>query len=262
MDSEPADPEVAGGAREAQSIALRFGHTETDSASTTVGPAWSRRADSLARLLECGRRRCQGWPRHGGRPDQAAAGDRTRRRTRPGLCLEAVGRRSSRPSEKPSASKMPTFRWNTCCSRWPRRARPARPGACWPNRGSAGAFLAVLTTVRGNQRVTVRHTGGGLRGAGEVWPGPGGGRPRRQARPSDRSGHRDPPVVQILSRKSKNNPVLIGEPGVGKTAIVEGLAQRIVRGTSPRGCATRRSSPWTWVRWSPGRSIVGNSRSG
>ena len=68
-------------------------------------------------------------------------------------------------------------------------------------------------------------------------------------------------VIQILQRRTKNNPVLIGEPGVGKTAIVEGLAQRIVERRDPgdpaRTSACCRS---TWRRCSPGRSTAASSR--
>lgn len=56
-------------------------------------------------------------------------------------------------------------------------------------------------------------------------------------------------IIRILSRKTKNNPVLIGEPGVGKTAAIEGLAQRIVAEDVPEGLKDKKILPWTWVLW-------------
>ena len=66
--------------------------------------------------------------------------------------------------------------------------------------------------------------------------------------------------MRILSRKTKNNPVLIGEPGVGKTAIVEGLAQRIVAAMCRRGCRDRAIFALDLGRWWPGPSFAVSSR--
>ncbi len=101
-------------------------------------------------------------------------------------------------------------------------------------------ILAWIKEVRGGQRVTSQDPEGSYQALSKF------GRDLTQAA---EAGKLDPVigrdeeirrVIQILSRRTKNNPVLIGEPGVGKTAIAEGLAQRIVAGDVPEGLKDRR----------------------
>jgi ATP-dependent Clp protease ATP-binding subunit ClpB len=118
----------------------------------------------------------------------------------------------------------------------PRRIRDllARQGVDY------NSIMQALAAVRGSQRVTSQNPEAQYEALAKY------GRDLTQ---EARRGKLDPVigrdeeirrVIQILSRRTKNNPVLIGEPGVGKTAIAEGLAQRIVRGDVPLGLKDKR----------------------
>jgi ATP-dependent Clp protease ATP-binding subunit ClpB len=114
-------------------------------------------------------------------------------------------------------------------------------GEAFRSRGvDSTALLEAVAAIRGSRRVTSEDPESTLQALEQY------GRDLTQAA---RDGKLDPVigrddeirrVIQVLSRRTKNNPVLIGEPGVGKTAIVEGLARRIADGDVPEGLKTKR----------------------
>ncbi|HEX5906800.1 MAG TPA: Clp protease N-terminal domain-containing protein, partial [Propionibacteriaceae bacterium] len=216
---------------DAQTKALRFGHTEVDGehlllalldqSDGLVGPLLARAGADPDRLREDVEAELQRRPRvsgPGAAPGQVFVTQRLSR------LIEAATREARRlKDEYVSVEHLVAALIDEGSS--------SASGRLLQQHGlSRNGFLTALTEIRGHQRVTSATPEGTYEALSKYG---------RDLVAEAAAGRLEPVIgrdseirrtIQILSRKTKNNPVLIGEPGVGKTAIVEGLAQRINNG--------------------------------